>query len=180
MNELQCLIWIKRNLSAVIAQALIDSNSDYPESLLAGMAMRETGIIISKYGKSEMLIVSALTKGDFTKRPKDKEKTYHGFSFWQIDIDSYPDFVKSGHWKDPYKACRKAIEVLDEKKKYILKKFPLILPDTLLQATIAAYNCGQGNVVKVIAAKKDIDSRTAHGNYSKSVLQYKTVYEGLA
>lgn len=178
----EILLWVKKNLSAAIQQAIVDCRTDlYPESLLAAMACRETGIIIAKHGAANtMPIVSSLTRGDFTQRPKDTEKKYHGYGFWQIDIDSYPDFIKVGDWKDARKCCIKAITVLDEKRRYIVKHFPNLPPEELMQATIAAYNCGQGNVVKVLKAGANIDSRTAHGNYSKSVLDLKREYESLS
>lgn len=175
----EVLWWIKKELGATIEKAIADSKVKlYPAEVLAGIACRETASIIAKNHKGQtMLAVSSLTRGDFTKRPNDKEVIPHGFSFWQIDIDSYPDFVKSGSWKDPYKACMKAIEVLEEKRKYISSKCPDVKGADLLRATIAAYNCGQGNIVKVIVAKQDIDSRTAHKDYSKCVLENAALYK---
>ena len=43
----------------------------------------------------------------------------HGYGLMQIDDRSYPDFIKSGDWKDPRENIFKGAEVLDEKFRYI-------------------------------------------------------------
>src|SRR5215210_2612007 len=43
----------------------------------------------------------------------------HGYGLMQIDDRSYPDFIRSGDWKDPRKNIFKGAEVLDEKFRYI-------------------------------------------------------------
>lgn len=170
--------WIKRELGPIIRQAIEDSQTiEFDEALLAAMAYRETVGIISRYKDTHHLKeLATLTRGDYSRRSGEAEPQYHGFSFWQIDIDSFPDFIKSGDWKDPYKACRKAIAVLDGKMRYIRGRVSLD-KDRLYRASIAAYNCGEGNVVKVLKARQDVDSRTAHGDYSKSVLEIKALYK---
>jgi len=40
----------------------------------------------------------------------------------------------------------------------------------LLQAAVASYNCGPGNVLRAIQDGRDIDFYTAGRNYSKDVL----------
>jgi len=40
----------------------------------------------------------------------------------------------------------------------------------VLQAAIAAYNCGPGNVLTAIRSQQDLDYFTAGRNYSKDVL----------
>lgn len=180
MTSQQVLQWIKKELSEIIIKAISDSKTThFTESLLAAIPCREVGNIIAKYAPNmPMMDISSLTRGDFTQRPNDKEKCYHGFSMYQIDIDSFPSFVKSGAWKDPYKACLMAISILEGKRKYIASKCPNLTRNELMQATIAAYNCGEGNVVKTINAKQDIDSKTTGGDYSKCVLAYQKMYEG--
>lgn len=183
MTDRDVLIWIRRELGETIRQALAVAKCDfkYTEEILAAIACRETKNIIAEHaGKLPMLTISSITRGDFSQRRTDKEKVYHGYSFWQIDIDSYPDFVRSGAWKDPLKACVKAIEVLEEKRRYIQVKLPHLAGDDLLRAILAAYNCGQGNVVKVLQAGEDVDSRTSSKDYSQNVLRYAQEFARLS
>jgi len=177
----EILVWIKKELGETIRKAVADSGTDFEESLLGAMVLREVGVIISRNvpKKLSMMDISGITRGDYTKRKNDKEEMYHGYSYFQIDIDSFPDFVKSGNWKDPYKSCLMAIKVLEGKRKYIASKCPELDEKSLYRATIAAYNYGEGTACKRIKAKQDIDLGTAHNNYSKLVLECKECYEGL-
>ena len=175
MTEKTTLKWVKDNLSAIIKKSIADSKTNYTEEILAGMCMRETGILIMRYPTIPFVNVCQVMKGDYGQRQKDKEKIYHGFSFWQIDIDSFPDFVKSGDWKDPYKSCMKAISVLEGKRKYLATK-----SITDLRAIIAAYNCGEGNVTKAIKAGKDCDTYTYNKDYSKEVVRFSEIYKSLS
>ena len=47
------------------------------------------------------------------------------------------------------------------------------------RAITAAYNCGEGNVEKVIITGKDIDSRTFNKDYSKEVFRMKGLYNNV-
>lgn len=49
----------------------------------------------------------------------------------------------------------------------------------LERATIAAYNAGEGRVLKCVRKGQDVDTFTAHGNYAKQVLEYAEAYRGL-
>jgi hypothetical protein len=151
----------------------------YTVDWLAGICVRETGQIIAKYPNGRLIDVSAITRGDFSKRDHDTEAVYHGYGFWQIDIDSFPAFVKAGDWKDPAKTCVMAISVLEDKRKYIQEHFPALAGDDLARAITAAYNCGEGNVVKVLTAKEDIDAKTTGADYSKAVWGYREMYQSL-
>lgn len=186
MTTKDILQWIKTNLAPVIQQALYDGrqwNPDqlYTEPWLAGMICRETGILIAKYAPSGQAtdVISSLMRGDFSQRPHDTEKKYHGFGFIQIDIDAYPGWVKSGAWKDPYKNIRFAIGVLEEKREYLQKHFPDIAGDSLNHYITAAFNCGQGNEAKVIEQEKDPDAYTAGHNYSNQVFEFADIYASL-
>lgn len=187
MTERQVISWIKTNLGETIRKAL-SMNSDviYTEDWLAAMAYRETGFLINRYASNlvQFKIICDLMKGDFSQRPGEKEKNYHGFSFWQIDIKSYPDFVKSGDWKDPFKSCCKAIMVLEEKRSYLFgnnKHLDAGNYDlhTIHRAITAAYNCGQGNVEKALKAGKDVDVFTFNHDYSKEVWRFREIYRAL-
>ena len=51
--------------------------------------------------------------------------------------------------------------------------------DDLERAEIAAYNAGEGRVLKAIEQGRDPDSCTAHGDYAAAVLRYAELYLNL-
>lgn len=173
------LKWIKEFLSPRIIEAI--EGTVYPEDQLAAMAYRETGWKIEKYlnQKLKYEIICELMKGDYGQRPWETEKQYHGFGFWQIDIGSYPEFVKSGDWKDPLKTCIKAVDVLESKRTYITTKMPGLAGDALERAITASYNCGEGNVFKALINHKDVDFYTFNHDYSKAVWDFREMYKDL-
>ena len=186
MTEKLVIQWILTNLGPDIDKALAEAKAVNPDLLydkawLAGMCYRETGFLVARYVAQGALpaAIHPLMRGDYSKRAADKEKMYHGFGYWQIDIDSFPAFVKSGDWKDPYKTCVKAISVLEGKRKYLEPKFPNLKGDSLLRAITAAYNCGEGNVQKVLNAGQDIDARTHQHNYSAEVARFAAMAENI-
>lgn len=171
MTESNILRWIKDNLSGYIDQAIIDSN--YSQDLLAGMTMRETGFLIARYigeGKTPEEI-HKLMKGDYSQRKEETEKQYHGYGYIQIDIGSYPDFIKSGDWQDPLKSYKKAVAVLNEKS-VELGKYNI----HALEAIVAAYNCGAYNARRALEKGNDVDLYTYQHNYSKEVDRYRGLY----
>lgn len=181
MTETQTLQWIKTNLGSIIHLALQNSKPiPFTSSILAGMAMRETGIKIMKNHDKTFQQVCELMKGDYGQRRGELVESYHGFGFWQIDIGSYPEFVKSGDWKDPYKCCLKAIKVLEEKRTYIASMINPISEPDLIRASIAGYNCGQGNTVKAIKLGMDVDRYTFNKDYSREVLRFAENYSLLS
>lgn len=175
MTENTILKWIKVNLAPAINEAI--AGTTYTEDWLAAMACRETGQLIARYYNMKPADAFALMKGDYTQREGETEKQYHGFSCFQIDIASFPDFVKSGAWKDPHASAMKCVSVLEGKRKYIQSHIPMLPVETLDHAITAAYNCGEGNVLKVLANKSDIDSRTANHNYSADVWRLREIYK---
>jgi hypothetical protein len=60
------------------------------------------------------------------------------------------------------------------------KCFELVKEDygALFQATVAAYNCGPGNVRKALEAGADVDSLTTGRDYAKDVLDRATALYG--
>lgn len=187
MTERNILVWINTNLGPTIDQALTESKRANPDLLytrdwLVAMAMRETGFLIARYAEQAKTPaqIHPLMRGDYSQRPGEKEKSYHGFGYWQIDIGSYPAFVKSGDWKDPLKTCRKAIVVLEEKRIYLQQQFPALAGEDLARAITAAYNCGQGNVAKAIRAKRDVDAYTHQKNYSAEVWRFREITRNVA
>jgi len=182
MTEREIISWINTNLGPVIDQALAEATKGkldllYTRDWLTAIAMRETGFLIARYAKQAKTPaqIHPLMRGDYSQRPGEKEKTYHGYGYWQIDIASYPAFVESGDWKDPLKTCRKAIAVLEEKRIYLQQQFPVLTGEELNRAITAAYNCGQGNVAKAIRAKRDVDVYTHQKNYSAEVWRYREI-----
>lgn len=182
MTETRELQWIKSNLGSFIRQALaINTKLAYTEDWLAAIAMRETGELIGKgldAGFNFQTICGRM-RGDFTQRPGDPQKCYHGYSFWQIDIGSFPDFIKSGDWTDPFKSCMKAISTLEGKRMYITTKAPQLAGDQLDRAVTAAYNNGEGNEMKDIINGQDLDARTTGHNYSAEVWRFRELYKTL-
>lgn len=97
----------------------------------------------------------------------------HGHGLMQIDDRSFPGFCKSEDWKDPAKNIDMGARILAEKKRFLATKgFPAAL---LERGAVAAYNCGEGNVLKAHLAGKDIDIRTAGHNYSARVMAFAEV-----
>ena len=180
-NDKQMMQWIKDNLSDSIKQAI--AGTDYTEDWLAGMCARETGFLFTRFanqGKTFEQIAPSM-KGDFGKRKNDAEKVFHGFGFWQIDIDSFPDFVNSGKWTDSLETAKMAVKVLNGKKNFLQQKgWQTKLPATMFQrAVTAAYNCGEGNVNKALTNNLDVDNFTFAKDYSREVFRYRSLYTNL-
>ena len=151
------------------------ANTVFTEDWLASIACRETGGIIVKYVNQGMTLVQIcpLIEGDYTTNH------YHGYSFWQIDIRSFPDFISSGDWVDPTKAAIKAVDVLKGKKQALAHYAIGMSPIEADKAVIASYNCGEGNVIKALKNNLDVDYYTANQNYSTQVFEFRDVYKAL-
>ncbi|MGK3945571.1 hypothetical protein ABK046_45420, partial [Streptomyces caeruleatus] len=94
--------------------AIADSGTTlYTEDWLAAMAMREVNFLIARHAAKPLAEVAKLMRGDYSQRTGETKPQYHGYGFWQIDTGSFPDFISSGDWQDPYKCCMKAISVLE-------------------------------------------------------------------
>jgi len=182
MTEKEIIYWISTFLGPDIDKALEQARMKNPGLLytkewLVAMAYRETGFLIGRYAAKNMtpFAIHPLMRGDYGQRKGETEKSYHGYGYWQIDIGSYPDFVRSGDWKDPYKTCVKAISVLEEKRLYLEKKFTWLQGEDLHRAITAAYNCGQGNVATALSKGRDVDIYTHQHNYSKEVWRFREI-----
>jgi hypothetical protein len=175
----QLLLWIKENLGEAIRAAV--QGTSYAEDWLGGMVARETGFLITRYVNQGLLPseVAVRMKGDYGQRPGESDKQYHGYGYWQIDVGSYPDFVQSGDWQDPLKTARKAVLVLEEKRKFLNAQMPGLDGEALERAVTAAYNCGQGNVLKTLKAGDDVDRYTFSKNYSADVFRNRARYQEL-
>lgn len=181
-NDKAMMQWIKNNLGAIIRNSII--NSLFTEDMLAGICARETGFLFTRYANQQLTFeqIFPLMKGDYGKRKGDAQKQYHGFGFWQIDIDSYPAFVNSGKWQDPAATAAMAVSVLNSKKAYLESRgWNTRLSEAMWErAVIAAYNCGEGNVDKALSRNMDVDTYTYTKDYSKEVTRYRIIYATLA
>jgi len=190
MNTESTLKWIKAHLGPVIRQALQEAKEKTPDLLyteewIAGITMRETGELIARYvsrglptGK-EVETLAPIMRGDYGRRSGDMTPQYHGYGFMQIDIASFPVFVRSGNWKDAGKVYKMAIAILEDKRKYLINHFPALAGVALERAITAAYNCGEGNIGKAIIAGQDVDTRTAGRDYVKAVWAFRNIYREL-
>lgn len=184
MTEKQISFWIKSNLAPIIQKVLSErKNTIYTEDWIGAMAHREVGFLINRYATQKKLFaeICELMKGDYSQRNGETALQYHGFGFWQIDIKSFPEFIKSSDWKNPYLTCVKAISVLEGKRKYLETKseFLSLSEEEQHRAITAAYNTGEGNVFRSLVAKRDVDFTTANKDYSKGVWQFRELYRSI-
>jgi hypothetical protein len=180
-SEQKMMLWVKDNLGKIIKQAV--AGTAYTEDLLAGMCARETGFLFTRYVNQGKKFdeICLLMKGDYGKRKTDAVKKYHGFGFWQIDVDSFPDFVNSGRWKNALDTVKMAVTVLDQKRNFLIQKDWKQKLDTVMfeRGVTAAYNCGQGNVDKALRNNRDVDYYTFAKDYSQEVFRYRAIYNKL-
>lgn len=110
--------------------------------------------------------------------PEGRGDGGHGHGLMQIDDRSFPEFCSSVDWMQPEANIRFGTKILARKRSYIRSKTVGIgfTEPELERAAIAAYNCGEGNVMKSIRAGEDVDTRTANQNYSADVLRMADVY----
>lgn len=91
-----------------------------------------------------------------------------GRGLMQIDFDAFP-FARTGNWRDPGENIVFGCKVLSEYRQFLQSKTHLEARP-LLQATVAAYNCGPGRVMTALQKQMDVDFYTAGRNYSRDVL----------
>lgn len=169
-SESGLLLWIKKHLGPYIQKAI--TGSVFTEDWLGAIAARETGFLIIRYANKglDLEAIAKLMKGDFN------HNIYNGFSFWQIDIRSFPDFIKSGKWLDIQMSADKAVDVLNGKMKYLKKYEQRLSEHEFARAITAAYNTGEGNVEKSILRNRDVDFTTFNKDYSKEVFRMRKIY----
>jgi soluble lytic murein transglycosylase-like protein len=101
----------------------------------------------------------------------------HGHGIMQIDDRSFPDFTSSPSAKDPRQNILKGGEVLNGKRKFLSTKG--VSGDILMRGSVAAYNGGEGRVLKAIRNGRDVDSVTTQQNYSADVLARSQIFAKL-
>lgn len=152
--DLTCLARIRaRYHPALVAAA---AQYGHRVEVLAGILMRE-----SRGGEA----LDSMLLGDGG----------HGHGLMQIDDRSFPAFCQSEDWRDPDKNITFGASVLDAKRSFLSQRLRLAA-DELERAAIAAYNCGEGRVLQSYFEGEDLDTHTAHGDYSRNVLELAQAY----
>jgi hypothetical protein len=141
--------------------------SSWDEATLAAIMCRE-----SEGGLSPLLDqVGPAGRGD----------NGHGHGLCQIDDRSFPAFCSSSGWADPKGNITQARLVLEGKLGYIERRmcWTAISDELLRHAAIAAYNAGEGRVVRDLLEGLDPDAHTAHQDYGREVLRIAQRYREL-
>ena len=126
----------------------------FPVELLLAISSRETNL--------------RNIKGDF------RNGVYHGFGVMQVDIGTDPAFCKAWTPNQIKESVQCGCRILAGKRAYLAKK-----QCTDLKAIAAAYNTGEGNVAKSLAAGRDPDSTTTGRDYGSDVLARMEVFSRL-
>lgn len=101
----------------------------------------------------------------------------HGHGIMQIDDRSFPDFTGSGRAMDPRQNILKGAEVLNGKRLFLSRRG--VSGPLLTRASVAAYNHGEGNILSNIRNGRNVDSGTAHDDYSADVLARAAIFTEL-
>jgi len=136
-----------------------------PFEVIAGIMCRET-----EGGLSKFLDIPG---------PEGRGDNGHGHGLMQIDDRWWPHFISTGKWADAEENIRFGTYVLYLKLGFFSRKLKDLDDKEKLRLAIASYNAGEGNVLKSYKLDEDIDSRTAHGNYSKHVLKLARMYKSI-
>lgn len=163
MTEIESLRRIRVSYGAFI-DAAASMHRHRPE-VLAGIMQRET-----EGGHSRYLDEPG---------PAGRGDGGNGLGLMQIDKRYWRDFYLSGEWRNPSKNIHFGAWILAQKRGYLANKTlgMGLMDDELEQASIAAYNSGEGNVMKAIREHgRDFDYFTAHHNYSADVLRLAALY----
>lgn len=158
-----------RYLKAIRACA---AQADVPVAVVFGIGSRESG-----WGLS-LTPPGPRGTGDFAPRrtvkpwrntPLPMDGTGFGKGLMQIDHDAH-EFARVGNWYVAEANIQYAASVMSANLTYMSQKYSAFSKRMQLRLSIAAYNCGAGNVNKAVKAGRDIDYYTAHRDYSRDVL----------
>jgi hypothetical protein len=167
MSEAEILQFIKTNYGEILTQAAL--NHRHRPEVMAGIVMRE-----SQGGLSRLLD----KPGPGGRGDRDKDGRCHGHGLCQIDDRSFSTFCSSPDWRDPVKNIEMGAWILYRKRAFLAARtlrFGLT-NGHLERAAIAAYNAGEGRVLRALERGLDADSVTAHGDYAAEVLRYAEMY----
>ncbi len=142
-----------------------------PAAVVGGIGSREShwGLILKPIGPGGT--------GDFSPRrfpttyrtgPLPPDGGGFGRGLMQIDYDAH-EFARTGNWQDPAANLAYGCQVLAQNRDLLARKLQLS-GQALMQAALAAYNCGAGNVIKAVQNQLDIDYYTAGRDYGKDTL----------
>jgi hypothetical protein len=108
----------------------------------------------------------------------DKEGRYHGHGLCQIDDRSFPEFCRGEEWKNAASNIEMGARVIARKRAFLAGRTLgfRFTTDDLEKATIAAYNAGEGRVLRTIMEGCDPDVCTTHCDYAAAVLRHADVY----
>jgi len=165
MGEKETLHTIRSLYGSILISAAAQFR--HRPEVLAGLMMRETA-----GGTSHLLDrIGPAGRGD----------EGHGHGLMQIDDRSFPEFCAGDDWKDPDKNVAFAARVLRNKRCFLASRLlgHQLTDQDLERAAIAAYNAGEGRVLKTILDGRDPDGVTAHSNYSREVLRLAEIYRTL-
>jgi len=154
-------------------KAFIESacaQTGFQTALIGGIGSRE-----SHWGLA--LPAGPAGTGDFAQRrfptqfregPLPPDGGGFGRGLMQIDFDAQ-EFARTGPWQDPEQNILAGCKILASYRDLIQRKANLA-GQTLLQAAVASYNSGPGNILRTIQDGRDVDFFTAGRNYSRDVL----------
>jgi len=178
----------RKQLGAAVKYTYNSANALLFRSVIPGRTVQYTDIILrvsQEEAVSPFLIVAIMERESQSGAalspagPGGTGDAGHGRGLMQIDDRSFgPDETGKGsgdgwlgrnNWRDPYVNIKKGVQILKGKLSYIRGRVPGLPEQALLAAAVAAYNAGEGTVVKALQAGQSPDSHTANGNYGSDV-----------
>ena len=177
------LLFMKRREISDLASAALDSANDelfrlslpssaQPYAPIIKRVSSETGMdpfILAAIGERESRWGNAL----HPRGPAGTGDNGYGHGLMQIDSRTWSSWLASHDWADPYTNVRKGAEILSSNMDYFANQG--LEGDEQVQAALAAYNHGPGNVWANIEAMQagepgvSIDTGTAGGDYAADV-----------
>jgi len=143
-----------------------------PHSLIAGIGSRESrwGLALRPVGPGGTGdFVGRRFPTQFRSEALPPDSGGFGRGLMQIDFDAH-EFARTGNWRDARANILYGAKVLADNRDFFTRRETSLAGKRLLQAAVASYNAGAGNVLRAIRDQRDIDFYTAGRDYSKDVL----------